>query len=213
MRLDRYAKTISVSQVIAQRSVTARISDSLTSWVILKPSFSQMRCISMFSGRISPKIRLMFSSRPTWRSRLSSSVPSPRPWKRSLTTSGEFGFAGAPDLAQTTDPENLVVAGLGVLVIGHQGHLAVIVDEADSRQPLVSHPRGVLHGVEVAKRDAPFREGSVELDQERLILGADRPQNDLGAVLDGQGSDVLRGIGPDRRLRKVRWRGPRARGR
>ena len=39
----------------------------------------QMGCISMFSGRMSPKISLMFSSRPTCTRRLSSSVPTPSP--------------------------------------------------------------------------------------------------------------------------------------
>ena len=106
-----------------------------------------------------------------------------------------------------------MLAGLGVLVIGHQGHLAVVIDEADPGQPLVSDPGRVLHGMEVAERHASLGEGTVELDQERLIFGTDRPEDDLGAILGGPGSDVLRGVRAGWPVEEGPRRGRRARGR
>ena len=45
-------------------------------------------------------------------------------------------------------------AGLGVLGVGHQRHLAVVVDEADPGQPLVRDALAELQGLEVAQVDA-----------------------------------------------------------
>ena len=44
----------------------------------------------------------------------------------------------------------------------------------------------------------------MELDQQRLILGTDRPEDHLGAILGGPGSDVLRGVRADGQSREVR---------
>src|SRR5271165_4924567 len=44
---------------------------------------------------------------------------------------GEFGVVRPPDLAQTTDAEDLMLAVVPTLAVGDQGHLAVVVDEAD----------------------------------------------------------------------------------
>ena len=138
-----------------------------------------MRCISMFSGRMSPKIRSMFSSRPIWIRRRSSSVPSPWPWKWSLIRRANSASLVPRILLRRPTPRISCSPVAGVLALGHQRHLAVVVDEADPGQPLVGDAGAELHGVEVAQRDAAFGEGAVELDQQRLVLGADRP--DAGA--------------------------------
>ena len=87
-----------------------------------------------------------------------------------------------------------MIAGLGILAVGHQGHLPVVVDEADPGQALVGDPRAQLHRVEVAERDGPLREGAMERDHQRLVLGADRAGGRAGAVLGGPGD---RRIGSD----------------
>ena len=50
---------------------------------------------------------------------------------------GELGFVGALGSCSAGRRPDLMVAGLGALAIGHQGHLAVVVDEADPGQSLV----------------------------------------------------------------------------
>ena len=53
-----------------------------------------------------------------------------------------------------------MVPGVRVPLVGHQGHLAVVVDEADPRQPLVGDAPAQLHRVEVAQVDAALRQRS-----------------------------------------------------
>jgi len=116
----------------------------------------------------------------------------------------ELGFVGVPDLAQPADPPDLVLAGLGALSIGHQRHLAVVIDEADPSQSLVSNAGREFHGMEVAKRYAALGEGAVKVDEQWLIFGANWPESDLGSILVCPGSDVLRGVRADGQSRKVR---------
>ena len=90
-------------------------------------------------------------------------------------------------------PRISCAAGDGVLALGDQRHLAVVVDEADARQPLVRHALAELERMEVAERDAALGERLVELDQQRLVLGPDRPDQERGPAPGGPGGDVLRG--------------------
>ena len=50
---------------------------------------------------------------------------------------GELGLVRAAQLAQAADGEDRRARPVGVALLGHQRHLAVVVDEADARQPLV----------------------------------------------------------------------------
>ncbi len=52
---------------------------------------------------------------------------------------GELGFITAVRLAKPPDSQDFAIAGSYALPLGHQSHLAVIIDEADSRQALVGH--------------------------------------------------------------------------
>ena len=91
----------------------------------------------------------------------------------------------------------------GVALFGHQRHLAVVVDEADARQPLVRDALAETDEVQVAQIHAPLRQGLVELHHQRLVLGADGADGDLGAVLERPRSDVLRRVGADRERRQL----------
>ncbi len=95
-----------------------------------------------FSGRIEPTIRRMPSSRRDADQPSEQLGAEPAPLESVGDQQGELGVAGAAELAQPADAQDLVPAvGDGRRSLGHQGHLAVVVDEADARQPLVRHPR------------------------------------------------------------------------
>ena len=125
-------------------------------------------------------------------------MPSPWPWKRSPTSRANSASLAAVELAQAADAEDLVVAGRGVLAVGHQGHLAVVVDEADPGQAVVGDARAQLHRVEVAERDASARRAS-----RGTATSSGSSSGRIGritsarAVLGGPGGDVLRRIGAD----------------
>ena len=65
-----------------------------------------------------------------------------------------------------------------VLVVGHQRHLAVVVDEADPGQPLVGDAPAQLQGLEVAQVDGVLGQLLVEPHHQRLVLGPDRADRD-----------------------------------
>ena len=118
-------------------------------------------------GRIDPTIRRMPSARPISISRDSIAVPSPpgpprescesvpRFWKRS-----EISRANSASpvlrilLSRPTPRTSRPPSASGPVRSATSDHLAVVVDEADARQPLVRDPRRELHRVEVAERDA-----------------------------------------------------------
>ena len=50
---------------------------------------------------------------------------------------GELRLVRAVNFAQTTDTENLLLAGLRIAAFHHEHHLAVVIDEADSAQTFV----------------------------------------------------------------------------
>ena len=116
----------------------------------------------------------------------------------------ELGLVGLADLAQPADAEDLQFAGRGVLTAGHQGHFAIVVDEADPGQALVGDPRTERDRVEVAARDGTLGERAVELHQQGLVLGADGPEQQLLTVLGGPGGDVPARVRKDRRPGDVR---------
>ena len=64
-----------------------------------------------------------------------------RRWGKKFGKAFSVGLVPAAQLAQPADGEDLVLVGLRVKVVGHQRHLAVVVDEADARQPLVRDAR------------------------------------------------------------------------
>ncbi len=73
----------------------------------------------------------------------------------------QFGFVAAVQFAYASDRQNLVFA-IAALALGHQRHLAVVVDEADARQPLVRGALRQLQRLEVAQIDAALRQLLVE---------------------------------------------------
>ena len=75
-----------------------------------------------------------------------------------------------------------MIAGLGIGALGDQGHLAIVVDEADPGKALVRHAGAQLHRMEVAKRDGPLRERAVERDQQRFVLGPDGTEDETSSV-------------------------------
>ena len=133
-------------------------------------------------------------------SRLSSSVPSPRRWNASRTT--RANSASSYRAARLSRPTARISWSpvSGSLELGHQGHLAVVVDEADPRQPLVGDALAQLHGLEVAQVDA--RSESVSWN--RTISGSSSGR--IGRIVTAvavlrcvQGDDVLGRIGADGR--------------
>ena len=139
---DRPAQLAGAGSGGPARLIQARTIGSSIERSRWNPSFSQTRCISRLSGRISAVTRARDSSRAIWRSRRRSSVPIPRPWWRSLTRRANSASCGPGDLAQAADPEDLVGrTAQGLLVVDDQGHFAVVVVEADPGQAVVGGPR------------------------------------------------------------------------
>ncbi len=145
-----------------------------------------------FSGRMTPEDPARcFSSRPIAISRSRNAVPSPRLWKRSLIRRANSASSVPRILLSRPTPRISWLAGLGVGPLGDQDHLAVVVDEADPRQPLVRDPRAQLHRVEVAERDGPLGKRAVERDQQGSSSGRIGRSGAARAVLGRPGTDVL----------------------
>src|SRR5215210_3876912 len=72
---------------------------------------------------------------------------------------GELGLVGDGVVpAEAGYAQDLRLPGLGVLALGDEGHLAVVVYKADARQALVGSSTREVHRVEVAHVDAPVGE-------------------------------------------------------
>src|SRR5215210_336465 len=111
---------------------------------------------------------------------------------------GELGLIGDGVVpAETGYAQDLRLPGLGVLALGDEGHLAVVVYKADAREALVGGPAGEVHRVEVAHVDAALGERLVELDHQRLVLGPDGTHGYGRAVFQLRVADVLIGVGPN----------------
>ena len=82
-------------------------------------------------------------------------------------------------------------------MFGDQGHLAVVVNEADARQPLVRDTLREAERVEVAKIDALLRQPFVKFHHQRLVFRANRTERHTQAVARFHRKDVIRGIGAD----------------
>ena len=81
----------------------------------------------------------------------------------------------APLLGEPPDADDVRLV-LRVARLGHQRHVAVVVDEADAREPLVGDALPQLHHVEVAEVHGPLGQGLVELHHQRLVLGPNRDE-------------------------------------
>jgi hypothetical protein len=53
----------------------------------------------------------------------------------------KFGLLGAVSLAQPSYPAKVMLVGDRVLAVGHERHLAVVVDETDPGEAFMCHPR------------------------------------------------------------------------
>jgi hypothetical protein len=62
---------------------------------------------------------------------------------------------GAVNLRQPLYPRNLMLAFFDVTQFSYEGHLSVVVDEADPDKPLMCHPCAQGHHVKVAQGDTP----------------------------------------------------------
>ena len=95
-------------------------------------------------------------------------------------------------------------AGVRVLALGDERHLAVVVVEADPDEPLVGGPLVEAEALQVALEDRLLGERAVEVHHQRLVLGPDRPDR-RASCPSGQVHvrDVLPRVGPDRQARQV----------
>ena len=116
----------------------------------------------------------------------------------------EFGVVGTKDTREAADGDDLGRARLRVRALGDEGHLPVVVDEADPDQPAMSRPLVEAEVPEIALEDGLGRERPMELDDEWLVLGPDRTDLEDPAVRARPRPRVLAGIRPDRQARQVR---------
>ena len=160
---------------------------------------------------MSAVMRVSFSSRPTCTRRLSSSVPSPCLCQRSLTSSGEFAFVRAVQLAQSADAENFAAPPSGRFrVFGHQRDFAVVIIETNARQPLVGDALRQFQGAEIAVINAFLGEGFMELHHQRFVFRADGPDDDRRFLFfNFHVVDILNRIRADGGLGQLRFRGLR----
>ena len=100
-------------------------------------------------------------------------------------------------LRQPADGDDPPLA-VGVGRLRDERHLAVVVVEADPGQPLVGRALRTGPGARSsASRRSSSVSSRVERDQQRLVLGPDRPDQELGAVAARPGRDVLQRVGSD----------------
>ncbi len=90
-----------------------------------------------------------------------------------------------------------------VRLLGDERDLAVVVVEADARQPLVGSALRQAQVLEVARVDGFLGQLVVEADEQRLVLGADRPDREARAVARRPLPHVLARVGPDGRPRQL----------
>ena len=83
--------------------------------------------------------------------------PQTAPLERVADLKGELGLVFIVHPAQPTHGDDLALPGLGVPGLGHQRHLAVKIDEADSGQPLVGNAPAQLQGLEETQVNGVLR--------------------------------------------------------
>ena len=115
-------------------------------------------------------------------------MPIPRFWKLIAHDHGQFGLVGGVRLHQPADSHDLARAGAGIVALGHESHLAVIVDEAHTREALVLGALLQFHPVEVAHVHAAFGERVMKIHQRGFVFRADGPDGDLGCRHRAEGA-------------------------
>src|ERR1051326_1735963 len=95
-------------------------------------------------------------------------------------------------------------------MLGHDCHLAIVIDETDSGQAFVLHARAQFERSEIPEVNASLGKSLVELRHQRLVLGPDRPDRNSRAVLKSAGRDVLSWIRANCELWQLAFAGVRA---
>src|SRR5262249_26985976 len=85
----------------------------------------------------------------------------------------------------------------------YQRDLAVVVDEAYARQPLVRDALIELHRMEIAEVHTALGKLLMETDHERLVFRTNRPDGHRRAVFCLPDPAVVRRVGPDSRPGKT----------
>ncbi len=111
---------------------------------------------------------------------------------------GEFSRRAGANSGQPAHREDLSLGAFRALC--DQCRFAVVVDETDSRQPVVLHPLAQFHQVEVAGVNRVFGKRPVEPHHHRLVLRPDGANGDVGSFLHRKSADILVWIGTDSEL-------------
>ena len=110
-------------------------------------------------------------------------MPSPRFCHWSLTSRANSASSPPGSLLSRPTPRISRSFGRGVAPLGDQRHLAVVVVEADARQPLVRRAAArASSGGSSAGARVRSRQRLVEPHHQRLVLRADRADHDRRAV-------------------------------
>src|SRR5271166_82958 len=96
---------------------------------------------------------------------------------------GELGRAGAGQLYQSTHPDDFPLALPAAPALGNHGYLAVVVYEAEPRQPLVGDAQFQLQELKVAAVYAARGKQTVKPHHKGLVLGSDGADRDWRSVL------------------------------
>ncbi len=110
---------------------------------------------------------------------------------------GDFSLVPAVQFAQTPNRNDPILSRVCVSVVGHQGHLPVVVDEAHADETLVRDARSQAEEVEVSQVGALLGERLVELHHQGLVLGADGAKGHGRAIFHRPRRDVFRRIRPN----------------
>src|ERR1019366_1129607 len=157
------------TRCLAYSSSSALITDSPEGCCSRNPARRETCFIATLSGRISPDMAARRSSRPIFTSRFRSKIPSPRFCHGSPTTRAN---------SAAFEPDNLISRPTPMIsrspLPRNQRHLAVIVYEAEPRQPLMGDALLELQELEITAIDAACREHLVKVHHQGFVLGADR---------------------------------------
>ncbi len=107
-----------------------------------------------------------------------SSNPSPCRWQSSLTTTATSAFFVLYSLVKSATATIDRSPVLRVAPLGHEDHLAVVINEADAGERLVSGASAHRHHLEIALVDCIFREPLMKGDHQRLVFRANRTDGD-----------------------------------
>src|SRR5689334_11940152 len=86
-------------------------------------------------------------------------------------------------LAQPPDGKNFVLTTARHGMICDNRDLAVVVNKADSSQPVVSYSLTKLGQLEIPQKNATLGKCAVEFHHQRLVFRPDRPQGHRRAIL------------------------------